>query len=255
MNFAQAILLSIIEGITEFLPISSTGHLVLTSHLLGIHNSSFVQTFEIVIQLGAIAAIALLYWRRLLVNKTLGVKILIAFIPTGVLGFALYPLIKSFLSNELLTVAMLFLGGLLLLFIDKLFKEDNQTNTLDKLTYPQAALIGLFQSVAMVPGVSRAAASIIGGLTVKLDRKSAVEFSFLLAIPTMLAASGYDLLKSGEIFTNQEVFYLLLGIACSFIVALVVVKWLLKYIQTHSFSLFGWYRIIFSILYYLLFLR
>lgn len=255
MSLFDVIILSVVEGISEFLPISSTGHLVLTSYVLAIPSSSFLNTFEIAIQLGAIFSVVFLYWQKVLKNPPLFAKATVAFIPTGIIGFTLYPIVKSFLNNELITVAALFFGGIAIIVFEKIFERDRKTIDLKELSYKNAMLIGLIQCISLVPGVSRAAASIFGGMSLKLDRKSAVEFSFLLAIPTMAAATGYDLLKTAPSFTPQEILYLALGILFSFGVALFVLKWLLKYITTHNFFVFGVYRIIFSILYFLLFLR
>lgn len=255
MSLFDVVILSIVEGITEFLPISSTGHLILTSHILSIPDSKFLNTFEIAIQLGAIISVIFLYWQRLLKKPNLFYKILVAFIPTGIIGFTLYPVLKSLLSSELVTVVALFVGGIALILIEKYLEHKKGSIEIDNLSYKKALFIGLIQSIALVPGVSRAAASIFGGMSVKLDRKSAVEFSFLLAIPTMMAATGYDLIKTAPNFTSQELIYLMLGVIFSFVVALATLKWLLKYVTTHNFIAFGVYRIIFSMLYFLLFLR
>lgn len=255
MSLFDVIILSLVEGITEFLPISSTGHLILTSHVLSIPDSSFLNTFEIAIQLGAILSVVFLYWQKVLEKPNLFMKILVGFIPTGIIGFTLYPLIKSFLGNELITVIALFLGGIALIALEKYFEAKKDTIELEKLSYMKALYIGLVQCVALIPGVSRAAASIFGGMSVRLSRKSAVEFSFLLAVPTMMAATGYDLTKTAPTFTSEQILYLILGIFFSFLVALAALKWLLKYVATHNFIAFGVYRIVFSILYFLIFLR
>lgn len=255
MSIIDAIILSIIEGFTEFLPISSTGHMVLASHILGIGDSEFVKSFEIIIQLGAIAAIVFLYWKTLSKNIEVWKKIIVAFLPTATIGFVLYKVIKHyFLGDVKLTLAMLFLGGIALIVIEKWYKQRNAITSIEKLSYKQAFIIGLFQSVSVVPGVSRAAATIVGALMQGTDRKTAVEFSFLLAVPTMLAASGLDLVKSQFAFSMGEYSLIVLGLIVSFGVALFAVRFLLKYIQTHNFTGFGWYRIIFS-MFYFLFLR
>lgn len=257
MNFLQAITLSIVEGISEFLPISSTGHLVLTSQLLNIPQTNFVKSFEIIIQLGAILAIVVLYFKKLINNIKLWKIILTAFLPTAVVGFLLYSVIKNtLLGNSFITVFAIFLGGIMLIILELLYKEmDHHAGELEKVSYKQAFLIGLFQSVSIIPGVSRAAASIIGGLFVGLKRKVAVEFSFLLAIPTMFGATGLDLIKSNFEFAVNEVFILIVGLVTSFIVALVVIKWFLKYIQNHNFIIFGIYRIVLAILFWIFILR
>ncbi len=256
MLIVHVLILSLVEGLTEFLPVSSTGHLILTSHLLGIASSEFTKTFEIAIQLGAIMAVILFYWKKLLEDKTLIYKALVGFLPTGILGFLLYPRIKSLLDAPLVTLSALFLGGLALILLELYFHYRKKT-TISKgyLSYKNAALIGLIQSISMIPGVSRSAASICGGLLCGLDRQKAVEFSFILAIPTMMAATGYDLLKSSASFTQNEYLSLALGIAASCAVALFAIKFLLKYVQKHTFIPFGIYRIILSILYFLLFIK
>lgn len=253
MDYLSAIILSIVEGITEFLPISSTGHLVLASNLLQIPQTDFVKSFEIIIQLGAIMAIVVLYFKTLTTNLKIWKNIVLAFIPTAILGLIFYDFIKTvLLGNIYITLMAIFLGGVILIFIDKLIPNSSKkTSNLEKITLRNALLIGLFQSVSMIPGVSRAAATIIGGLFLGLDKKSAVEFSFLLAIPTMLAATGLDLIKSNFNFTSSEWLILAVGFIGSFITALVVVKWFIQYIQNHSFFAFGIYRVILSIIFFL----
>ncbi len=254
MDYFEVLILSIVEGISEFLPISSTGHLVLVSDLLNIPQTDFVKSFEIIIQLGAILAVVVLYFKKLTENLKLWRIILTAFLPTAVIGFLLYTLVKNYLlGNSLITVSAIFLGGVILIILELLFKEmDHHVGELEKVNYKQAFLVGLFQSVSIIPGVSRAAASIIGGLFVGLKRKVAVEFSFLLAIPTMFAATSLDLVKSNFNFSMNEIFLLTTGMITSFIVALVVVKWFLKYIQNHNFIIFGIYRIILAIAFWVL---
>lgn len=251
MGFLDVIILSIVEGITEFLPISSTGHLALTSHLLRIEQSEFVKTFQIVIQLGAILAALFLYGKTLIKNKHLLNKIIIAFVPSGIVGFIGYSFIKSTLiGNPYVTVAALFLGGIALILLEKkIGKEKGTKLTLKSITIKEAVLIGLFQTLSIIPGMSRSATTIIGGLLFGLNRRSAVEFSFMLAIPTMIAASGYDMFQSSSNLSQQNFLQLGLGVFLSFIVAVFVMKWFLKYIQTNTFIPFGIYRIILSILF------
>lgn len=257
MSFLQAIILSIIEGISEFLPISSTGHLVLTSDLLNIPQTNFVKSFEIIIQLGAILAVVVLYFEKLINNIKLWKIILVAFLPTAVVGFLLYSVIKNtLLGNSFITVFAIFLGGIMLIILELLYKEmDHHAGELERVSLKQALLIGLIQSLSIIPGVSRAASSIIGGLFVGLKRKVAVEFSFLLAIPTMFAATSLDLVKENFNFSTNEIFLLVVGLLTSFIVALIVVKWFLKYIQNHNFIIFGIYRIILALLFWIFVLR
>jgi undecaprenyl-diphosphatase len=260
MNIFHTITLAIIEGITEFLPISSTGHMILASHLLQIKQDELLKTFEIAIQIGPIAAISLLYFKKILKQKELFYKACTGFIPTGILGLILYPKIKGLLGSEIVPVISLFIGGIVIIGLEMYFKQKSgngklETENIKKLSYKQALIIGLIQSVSMIPGVSRSAASIFGGLFLKLDRKSAVEFSFLLAIPTMMAATSLDIIKSAHTFTQSGIFYIIFGTVLSFLVALFVVKWLLRYVQTHNFMWFGVYRIVFAIIYFLLFIK
>lgn len=254
MDYIQALILSIVEGITEFLPISSTGHLVLTAELLNIQHTEFVKSFEVIIQLGAIFSIIALYFKTLVTNKYLLGKLLIAFLPTAVLGLVFYSVIKQFLlGNILVTLIALFVGGIFLIFYEKFYEEKKTPHLkqIDQLTYKKAFLIGLFQSISMIPGVSRAGATIVGGLFLGLTRKAAVEFSFLLAVPTMFAATGLDLIKSEFNFTSSEYSLLAVGFIGSFITALFAVKFFLKYIERHTFVGFGVYRVIVAIILWL----
>lgn len=257
MNIFQTLILALVEGVTEFLPISSTAHLILTSHILGIKPTEFLSTFEIVIQLGAIGAVIVLYFNRIRSQTTLLYKAAVAFIPTGILGFLLYDSIKSIFKDPFIPVITLFFGGIVIILLEQfIFKKDRKDGkNLNNLSYKSALLIGLFQSISMIPGVSRAASSIFGGLALKLNRKDAVEFSFLLAIPTMLGATLYDLTQSAGNFSGKEFGLLGIGILFSFISALFVIRWLVKYIQTNNFIVFGIYRIAASIIYYFIFLR
>ncbi len=255
MTIAESIMLGIIEGITEFLPVSSTGHLILAAELLKIPESAFLGSFEIIIQLGAIFAVVFLYWRALLQIENIK-KLLVAFIPTGIIGLTVYKLIKQYLlGNEYVVVGALFLGGIVLIVFELLHKEKHEEEESEKgisdVTYKQALGIGLFQSLAMVPGVSRSAATIMGGLLLGLKRKTTVEFSFLLAVPTMCAATGLDLLKNAAHFSRGEADVLLVGFIVSFIVALLSIKFLLVYIQKHNFIPFGVYRIVLALLFWL----
>lgn len=257
MTIPDAIILSIIEGITEFLPISSTGHLILASNLLHITQNDFYTTFEIFIQLGAIMAVVALYFKTLLQRREYWPKIISAFLPTAIVGLVLYRFIKDFLlTNELITVISLFIGGILLIGLEYWHKEkEGHKEDIAQLSYKQCLLIGACQSVSIVPGVSRAAATIIGGLFVGLKRKAAVEFSFFLAIPTMFAASGLDLVQSRLQFSAQEVSLLVISFIVSFLVAALAIKFLLTFIKNHSFVPFGIYRIILAVLYFLFVLR
>jgi undecaprenyl-diphosphatase len=248
---AHAIILSIVEGITEFLPISSTGHMILVGKILTIPQTEFLKSFEIIIQLGAILAVFLMYFKLIRQKKNMWKPILIAFIPTGIFGLTLYKLIKGYLlGSSLVVVISLFLGGLFLLFFETYFVKNQNGIAIEQLTIKQSVVIGLFQSISMIPGVSRAAATIVGSMLVGLDRKTAVEFSFLLAIPTMAAATGLDLVKNGFSFSPNEYFLLAVGFIGAFITAWFAVKTFLRFVQNHTFVPFGVYRIIIAILFF-----
>lgn len=257
MDFIHALILSAVEGITEFLPISSTGHLILASKILGIPETEFVKSFEIFIQLGAILAVVIVYFKQYSTRIKAWKNIVLAFIPTAIIGLIFYKIVKDvLLGNVLITLIALFLGGIVLLFVDKLIPSKGQkVDSIEQITPKNALLIGLFQSISIIPGVSRAAATIIGGLYLGLSKETAVEFSFLLAVPTMLAATGLDLVKSHFHFSGSEWVVLLVGFLGSFLSALVVIRWFIKYVKGHSFFAFGVYRIILSAIYFLLFFR
>lgn len=244
MTLLQSIILGIVEGITEFLPISSTGHLILASRLLGLPQTDFQKSFEIAIQLGAIASVIVLYWRQFLVPAVLG-RVIAAFIPTGLIGFALYHVVKTYLfGSDTVVLWALGLGGVALIVFELLHKEsDDAVADVTAIPYSKAVAIGLFQSLSIVPGVSRAGATIVGGLILGLSRSTIVEFSFLLAVPTMLAATGYDLLKNASSFAPQQFGVLAAGFISSFLVALLSIKFLLAFVRTRTFIPFGIYRI------------
>jgi len=245
MNLIQAAALGILEGLTEFLPVSSTGHLILASRVLGIPASAFLKSFEIVIQLGAICAVVVLYARSFL-NRDILKRLAVAFVPTAIIGFLLYPIVKTYLlESESIVLAALAVGGAVLILFDLLHKEKvGGVTDMTKITYRQAFCIGLFQIVAVIPGVSRSAASIVGGLILGLRRTAIVEFSFLLAVPTMAAATGLDLLRSFTSIKTEEFGLLAVGFTVAFLTALASVKFLLKFIKTHNFTVFGIYRIV-----------
>jgi len=255
MDLMTAAILGIVEGISEFLPISSTGHLILTSHLLGLKHTDFLKSFEIAIQVGAIASVVVLYWRYLLVDLRTITKVVVAFLPTGIMGLTLYKLIKQYLLGSAQVVLWsLLIGGVLLIVFELWHRErEDAVGAVENISLRQALIIGCFQSLAMIPGVSRSAATIVGGLLLGLKRKVIVEFSFLLAVPTMLAATAYDLLKSGAGFSPDQFQFLAVGFVTSFVVALLSIKFLLRYIQTHTFIAFGVYRIV-LVLFWILFL-
>jgi len=257
MNLFQAIFLSFVEGISEFLPISSTGHMVLASNILKIAQSNFVKDFEIIIQLGAILAIVVLYWKSVSRKTEVWKRVLTAFFPTAIIGFLLFKIIKTYLLGNLyITLISLFIGGIALIVLELIYKEkEHHAEKIEDISLKNALLIGVIQSLAVIPGVSRSAATIVGALFLGTKRKAATEFSFLLAVPTMLAATALDLVKSNFNYSGSEWSLLILGLLGSFITALIVVKWFVKYIQTHTFIPFGIYRIIASILFYLIVIR
>ena len=256
MTFLNAIVLGVVQGITEFLPISSTGHMILTSNLLKIPSTEFLKTFEIFIQLGSILAVVVLYWRKFF-DFGLIKKLIVAFLPTGILGLTVYKIVKQYLmGNEMVVLWSLFLGGIFLIGFERFYKEkEGSVGEVENISYLQALCLGVFQSLAMIPGVSRSAATVVGGLAMGLKRKTIVEFSFLLAVPTMLAASGLDLLKTAPIFSAQEFVFLALGFLTAFLVAMVAIKWLLKFVKNHSFAWFGVYRILLALIFFLFLAR
>ncbi len=245
MTLIQSLILGIVEGITEFLPISSTGHLILASGLLGLSQTEFQKSFEIVIQLGAIASVIFLYWRSFFDVRVIK-RLVAGFIPTGIIGLALYKVVKTyFIGNEHIVLWSLFLGGLALIVFELFHMEsEDAKDTIQSISYPQAIAIGFFQSIAIIPGVSRSAATIVGGLLLGLKRKTIVEFSFLLAVPTMLAATGLDLLKNASSFSSDQFGTLAVGFIASFAVAALSIKFLLGFIRNHDFIPFGAYRIL-----------
>lgn len=254
MTLLQAVILGIVEGITEFLPISSTGHLILASKLLHLNSSAFLSSFEIAIQLGAILAVVVLYWKSLLVDFEVMKRVATAFIPTAVIGFVFYKLIKKYLLAGGTSVVLwsLLIGGVFLIVFELFHKEkDSAIDEVKKISYPKAALIGVIQSFAMIPGVSRSAATILGGLGLGLKRKTIVEFSFLLAVPTMLAATALDLLKNGASFSSDQFLVLAVGGFTAFVVAILGIRFLMSYIKNRSFILFGVYRILAAGLFWL----
>ncbi|HYD91862.1 MAG TPA: undecaprenyl-diphosphate phosphatase [Flavobacterium sp.] len=253
MNIIQAIILGAVEGVTEFLPISSTGHLILTSKLLSLHSTEFLKSFEIIVQLGAILAVVFLYWRTFLTNWAVLKRVVVAFIPTAIIGLVFYKIVKNYLlGNEQIVLWSLFIGGILLIIFEIFHSEkDTALDDLANLSYGKAALIGIFQSLAIIPGVSRSAATILGGLLLDMRRKAIVEFSFLLAVPTMIGATGLDLFKSADQFSSDQFGVLAIGFVTAFITALISIKFLLNYIQKRNFMPFGIYRIALAILFWL----
>ena len=256
MDIWHSVVLGIVEGITEFLPISSTGHLILANDLMGIAESGFAKSFDIVIQLGAILAVVALYWKRIWHPDMLK-KLIVGFIPTGVVGLALYKVVKTYLlGNTAVVLWSLFIGGIVLTAFELCHKEsETAVRDVGQITYKQAAIVGLFQSIAIIPGVSRSAATILGGLALGIGRTAIVEFSFLLAVPTMLAASGLDLVKNASSFSLDQFGILLVGFIVSFLVALGAVKFLLGYVRKHTFIPFGIYRVVLAIIFWTVVVR
>lgn len=260
MNIFDAILLGIVEGVTEFLPISSTGHMILVSHVLHIGTDAFTKSFEIIIQLGAILAVVYLYRQKVFRDFRLMYKVGIAFLPTAIIGLILYSLVKKYLlGNIYVVVGSLFVGGIIILLFEKKYstqakgsiveKADTEQLTENSISIKQALYIGLFQAIAIIPGVSRSAATIIGGQLLGLSRKVIVEFSFLLAIPVMCAATALDLYKHHDSFSTDQFGLLFWGFVTAFFVAIVAVKTFLSYIQKHSFAVFGIYRIVLAFIF------
>lgn len=256
MTFFEAFLLGIVEGFTEFLPVSSTGHLIAASALLGIEQTEFLKSFTIIIQLGAICAVVFLYGKRLLASRALCERVALAFVPTAIVGLLAYPYIKLYLLGNTSVVALsLFVGALAMLWFERWYAPERATiSKHEDLTRKQALAIGLAQTIALIPGVSRSASTSIGGMVIGLDRKATVEFSFMLAIPTIFAASGYDLLKNWRLIADADGYSLLVvGFLASFVSAYVAVHFLLRHMQRRTFREFAWYRIFAAVVILLIF--
>jgi len=246
MNSFQAIVLAIIEGLTEFLPVSSTGHMIVASSFMGIASAPFVKLFTIAIQLGAILSVLVLYFKRFFKSINFYIKLLVAFIPAAVFGLLLSKKIDELLESPMAVGISLLVGGIILLFVDKWFNKPT-INEEEEINYITALKIGFFQCIAMIPGVSRSGATIIGGMSQKLSRKLAAEFSFFLAVPTMFAATGkklFDFYKEGNAISHDQVNLLIIGNVIAFIVALLAIKSFIGFLNKHGFRVFGWYRII-----------
>ncbi|MCC9166576.1 undecaprenyl-diphosphate phosphatase [Pontibacter harenae] len=259
MNIWQAIIIAIVEGLTEFLPVSSTGHIIITASIMGINQLAITKIFAVSIQFGAILSVVVLYWKRFINSFAFYQKILVAFIPAAVIGFALNDIIDAMLESVTITAIMLIVGGVVLLYVDKWFKNAVES----EITYKNSFVIGLFQCLAMIPGVSRSAASIIGGLLQGINRKAAAEFSFFLAVPTMLAASTYKLLtdllqleisdlikfdiakieSSFALIRAEDLKLLLIGNVVAFIVAMLAIRFFIDFLTKYGFKMFGYYRI------------
>lgn len=246
MTVYQAILLAVIEGMTEFLPVSSTGHMILGSSLMGIQSDNFVKLFTVAIQLGAILSVIVLYFKRFFQTIGFYFKLLVAFLPAVFFGLLLSDKIDQLLESPLGVAIALLVGGIILLFVDKWFKDGNIDNT-DNISYGTAFKIGLFQCISMIPGVSRSASTIVGGMSQRLSRKAAAEFSFFLAVPTMFGATAkklFDFYQDGFVISQEQVNLLLIGNIVAFIVAMLAIRYFITFLQTRGFRIFGWYRII-----------
>lgn len=264
MSILQAIILAIIEGLTEFLPVSSTGHMIIASSAMGIASQPFTKLFTVAIQFGAILSVIVLYWKRFIPDKSIAetfqfyLKLLVAFLPAAVIGFLLNDYIDTLLERVDVVGYALVAGGVFFLFIDAIFKQNEQADTSSGMSYKKALNVGLFQTVAMIPGVSRSAATIIGGLVQGLNKRTAAEFSFFLAVPTMFAATAYKLLKfyldAGTV-SSDEMVLLGIGNAVAFVVAWLAIRSFINFLTRHGFRIFGIYRIVFGaiilVLYYL----
>ena len=245
MNFIQALVLAIIEGITEFLPVSSTGHMIIASSFMGIAADPFVKLFTIAIQLGAILSVVVLYFKRFFRSVKFYLKLVVAFIPAAIFGVLLSDKIDAMLESPLTVAITLLLGGIILLFVDQWFNRP-ETFKEEEISYLTALKIGFFQCLAMIPGVSRSGATIVGGMGMKLSRQAAAEFSFFLAVPTMLAATAKKLLdfyQEGHIITAQQWKVLAFGNIVAFLVAMLAIRTFIGFLNKHGFKLFGWYRI------------
>ena len=251
MNLIEAIILAIIEGITEYLPVSSTGHMIIASSFMKIAEDDFTKLFTIVIQLGAILSVVVLYWKRFFQSIDFYLKLFVAFVPAVFFGLLFNDVIDGLLESPLIVAISLIIGGFILLKVDDWFQtneEDSNENAI--ISYATAFKIGLFQCLAMIPGTSRSGASIVGGMTQKLSRKTAAEFSFFLAVPTMLGATSkkmYDYFQMGYELSSSQINYLIVGNIIAFIVALIAIKTFIDYLSKHGFKLFGYYRIMLGI--------
>ena len=246
MNLFEAIIIAIVEGLTEYLPVSSTGHMIIAQSLLGVESTDFVKAFTVIIQFGAILSVIVLYWKRFFQTVDFYLKLFVAFMPAAIIGILASDDIDAMLESVLVVAIMLVIGGVLMLFVDQWFNkpEENQ-----EMNWKRALKIGFFQCIAMIPGVSRSMATIVGGMTTKLSRKNAAEFSFFLAVPTMAAASGYKVLKlvlepGGVQLLTDNLIVLLVGNLVAFVVAMLAIKFFIGFLTKYGFKAFGYYRII-----------
>ena len=252
MDTLQAVIIAIVEGLTEFLPISSTGHMIITEKILQLTVNDFTKVFTVAIQLGAILAVVVLYWKKFINFKhwQFYAKLALGVMPALILGFLFSKKIDALLESSTTVAVTMLLGGIILVFIDNFF-NDPKINSETEIGYGNAIVIGIWQCIAMVPGISRSAASIIGGMQQKLTRSAAAEFSFFLAVPTMLAATGYKLLKYYKTnggFTTPEIQQLAIGNLVAFVVAMLAIRFFIGFLKKHGFRVWGYYRIIIGIL-------
>ncbi|MDB5119451.1 MAG: UDP-diphosphatase [Sphingobacteriales bacterium] len=250
MTIFESIILAIIEGLTEFLPVSSTGHMIIGSALMGLQSTQFVKLFIVAIQLGAILSVVVLYFKRFFQSFDFYFKLFIAFIPAVIFGLLLSKKIDALLESPMGVAIALLAGGIILLFTDKWFKNPTIDDS-NSISYSTAIKIGLFQCISMIPGTSRSAATIIGGMTQKLTRKAAAEFSFFLAVPTMFGATAkklYDFYKEGYQITSDEIKLLAIGNIVAFIIAMLAIKYFITFLQKRGFVIFGWYRIVVGVI-------
>jgi undecaprenyl-diphosphatase len=244
MNWLHVVILSIIEGLTEFLPISSTGHMIIASTLFGIQEDQFVQNFEVLIQFSAILAVVVLYWKQLVSKKYLLYKIFAATIPFLIVGYLMKSKVEALLSETKVVAISLIVGGLVFLFFEKYILDERRDRKYENLTYFDCIKLGIFQCLALIPGTSRSGATIIGGLILKLSRKEAAEFSFLLAIPALLAITIYKSYKILPSIQPQQISYLTVGSVISFCIAYAAMKYFVQLVTKYGFRFFGWYRIV-----------
>jgi undecaprenyl-diphosphatase len=249
MHMWQAIILAIVEGLTEYLPVSSTGHMIVTSSIMGISENPFVKDYTVIVQFGAILSVVVIYWRRFLVDWSLYKKLFIAFLPAAVIGLLIKKQVDIWLGDVQIVAYSFIVGGVLLLFVDKWFERtENNPTSVDDLSPKGALVIGFCQCIAMIPGVSRSAATIIGGLTQKLSRKTAAEFSFFLAVPTLTAATMLKVVKIYKDIQPSDISVLLVGNLIAFIVGILSIRAFIGYLTLRGFKIFGYYRIAMGIL-------
>lgn len=250
MSLFETIIIAIVEGLTEFLPVSSTGHMIIAQNLLGMESTEFVKAFTVNIQFGAILSVVVLYWKRFFQSLNFYRNLLIAFVPAAVIGFLAGDFIDSMLENVWVVASMLVIGGIVMLFVDKWFANEEKDQ---EMNWKRSLKIGFFQTIAMIPGVSRSMATIVGGMSTGLSRKNAAEFSFFLAVPTMAAASGYKLLKlflepEGATMLSENLTTLLIGNLVAFVVAMAAIRFFISFLTKYGFKAFGYYRIIVGVL-------